>query len=50
LHLEQQGRILAGRDPQLDALFADALAQSRAALEALDRAANQPSPKAPRQP
>lgn len=49
-HLEEQARILAGRDPQLDVLFADALVQSRAALEALDRASNQTAAKTPRKP
>lgn len=47
LHLENQGRILTGRDPQLDDAFNDALIQSRLALEALDRAAGKPSPTAP---
>ena len=46
-HLEEQGQRIAGADPQLDALFADALVQSRAALEALDAAAAKKPPAPP---
>lgn len=48
LHLEEQADILKGRDPKLDALFADALLQSRQALEALDAAAGQKPPRGPK--
>lgn len=46
-HLEDQGQRIAGADPKLDALFADALVQSRAALEALDAAAAAKKPPTP---
>ncbi len=46
-HLEEQGQRIAGADPALDALFADALVQSRAALEALDAAAAKKPPAPP---
>lgn len=46
-HLEDQGQRIAGTDPKLDVLFADALVQSRAALEALDAAAAGKKPPTP---
>lgn len=46
-HLEEQGTLIAGTDPRLDDLFADALKQSRAALEALDAAAAKKPPSPP---
>lgn len=49
-HLEEQGKILAGVDPRLDEQFADALKQSRAALEALDAAATRNAGIPPKPP
>jgi hypothetical protein len=46
LDFEAAQRALAGRDPALDKAYAAALAQSRAALEALDGA----KPNAPQPP
>lgn len=46
-HLEAQAGRIAGADPKLDALFADALVQSRQALEALDAAASAKKPPTP---
>lgn len=49
-HLEEQGKALKGQDPVLDDQFADALKQSRAALEALDADAARNAGMPPRKP
>lgn len=46
-HLEEQATLIGGADPKLDELFADALKQSRTALEALDAGAAKKPPAPP---